>query len=165
MKINRLLLLGLLLMTLCVACAKEKKVAITEGSKVSFDYTLMIDGKVVDSSKDRQPLEYTQGSGQIIPGLEKELSGLTVGDEKTVAVPPEEGYGQIDSSKFSEVPKTSLPPELEPQVGMVLAMQGPSGKPLPVKISDVKEDLVVLDLNHPLAGKQLNFEVKIISVE
>ena len=66
---------------------------------------------------------------------------------------------------FCEVPKVSLPPELKPQVGMVLAMQGLSGKPLPVKISDVKEDLVVLDLNHPFAGKQFDFKVKIISVE
>lgn len=138
---------------------------IAEGSKVSFDYTLTVEGEVVDSSKERKPLEYTQGSGQIIPGLEKELLGLSIGDEKTVAVSPEEGYGEIDSKNFREVPKKSLPSELKPQIGMVLAMQGPSGGAVPVKISDVKEDSVILDLNHPLAGKTLNFEVKIVSVE
>ena len=158
--LNLLVILGL-----CSLTASGKNIAIKDGSKVSFDYTLTVEGKVADSSEGRTPLEYTQGQGQIIPGLEKALLGLKAGDKKTVKVSPEEGYGLIDPQALREVPKTSLPAELKLQVGMVLGMQGPSGRPLPVKVSQIKDDTVVLDLNHPLAGKELNFKVKIVSVE
>ncbi|MBU2044983.1 MAG: peptidylprolyl isomerase [Candidatus Omnitrophica bacterium] len=145
--------------------ARGEEMAIKDGSKVFFDYNLTVDGEVIDSSDGRTPLEYIQGQNQIVPGLEKALLGLKAGDEKTVTVSPEEGYGLIDPEALREVPKTSLPPELELQVGMVLGMQGPSGRPLPVKVSEIKDESVIMDFNHPLAGKELNFKVKVVSVE
>ena len=138
---------------------------IEKGKKVSFDYTLKVDGEVVDTSKDRGPLEYTHGEGKIIIGLEKEMEGMKVGDEKTVEVKPEEAYGLKDSQAFRDVPKTSLPQGLEPKVDMMLQMQGPGGQALPVRIAEVKDDKIVLDLNHPLAGKTLMFQVKVVEVK
>ena len=138
---------------------------IQKGKQVSFDYTLSVDGEVVDSSKGGQPLEYTHGEGKIIIGLEKEMEGLKVGDEKTVEVKPEEAYGVKDPQAFRDVPKSSLPQGLEPKVDMMLQMQGPGGQALPVRISEVKDDKIVLDLNHPLAGKTLMFQVKIVEIK
>ena len=134
---------------------------ITDGSKVKIDYTLTMDGEVVDSSEGRSPLAYTQGSGQIIPGLEKALLGLEAGDEKQVVVSPQEGYGEVNPGAFRQIPKTSLPEDLVPKVGMMLAVQGPAGQSRPVKVSEVKDDSIAVDLNHPLAGKTLNFKVKV----
>ncbi len=138
---------------------------IEQGSKVAFDYDLTVEGQNVDSSQGKQPLQYTQGQKQIIPGLEKELLGLKVGDEKSVVVSPKEGYGEMNPEAFREVKKSTLPAGFDPQVGMMLSMRGKGVSPMPVKISEVKEDSVILDLNHPLAGKTLNFKVKIVSIE
>jgi peptidylprolyl isomerase len=157
-----------LLFTLTINDAKAeggKKMSIQDGRQVSFDYTLTVDGEVVDSSKEKGPLQYTQGKGQIIPGLAKQMEGLQVGDEKTIVVPPEEAYGSINPEALREISKASLPEGLEPKVGMLLQMQTPAGQVLPVKIVEVKEKSVVLDLNHPLAGKTLTFHVKIVDVK
>ena len=102
---------------------------IKEGSKVKFDYTLTVDGKVADTSAGRGPLEYTHGAGHIIPGLEEELLGMKVGDKKTVKVAPEKGYGKVLEEAIRRVPKEAI-----------------GG---------------VLDFNHPLAGKELTFDVEI----
>jgi len=166
MKKNRfLLVLGIIFSVMTTPQAKGAAMTIEEGKKVSFDYTLKVEGEVVDTSKGRGPLEYVHGQGQIIPGLAKELIGLKVGDEKVVEVSPEEAYGEVRKDAFRDVPKASLPKDVEPKVGMMLQMQGPGGQAVPVKISEVKEDAVVMDLNHPLAGKTLIFDVKIASVE
>ncbi|UCC95702.1 MAG: peptidylprolyl isomerase [Candidatus Omnitrophota bacterium] len=158
--------LGLFLFTdICDAGTKEEKMGIQKGSKVSFDYKLTVDGQTVDSSEEKGPLEYIHGEGQIIPGLAKQLEGLGTGDERVIQVSPEEGYGLVDSRAFQEVPKTSLPEGLDPKVGMYLRAQGPDGQALPVKITEIKESSIIIDLNHPLAGKTLTFEVKIVSVE
>ena len=138
---------------------------IHEGSKVSFDYTLTVDGQVVDSSQGRGPLEYTHGQGQIIPGLAKELEGLKVGDEKEVVVAPEDAYGEVNPEAYKEIDKASLNVDQEPKVGMLLQVTTPQGQVFPVRISEVKDDTLVLDFNHPLAGKTLNFQVKIVSVQ
>jgi len=148
-----------------MANAKENNVTIQSGKQVSFDYTLMVDGKVVDSSKDRGPLTYTHGKGEIIDGLSKQLEGMKIGEEKDIAVPPQEAYGNIDSQAFKEYPKTSLPSSQAPQVGMYLQMKSPDGRIFPVRIAEVKKDTVLVDFNHPLAGKTLNFQVKIISIQ
>ena len=145
--------------------AKGADMAIKDGNKVSFDYTLTVDGEVIDTSEGRQPLSYTQGQGQIIQGLESEMIGLLAGDERTVIVQPKDGYGEVNPDAIQEIPKESLPAGLNPTVGMTLAMQGPNGQQIPVKVSAVNPDSVVLDLNHPLAGKTLNFKVKVVTVE
>jgi FKBP-type peptidyl-prolyl cis-trans isomerase SlyD len=135
------------------------------GSVVSFDYTLTDDdGKVIDSSKGKQPMSYTHGKGEIIPGLERELTGMAVGAEKKVKVKPEEGYGPIDPKAFQEIPKEKLPPEAL-NVGTVLMAQGPQGQGVPVRVHEIKEQTVIMDFNHPLAGKALSFDVKITDIK
>ena len=138
---------------------------INEGKTVSFDYTLTVDGEIVDSSKDRGPFQYTHGKGQIIPGLSKRLEGLTKDDEKTIDVPAQEAYGEVNPEAFREIPKTALPTNIEPKVGMLLQMKGEGDQTLTTKVSAVNNDTIVLDLNHPLAGKALTFQVKIVSIE
>lgn len=150
---------------ICNVKAGGDGVSIQEGKKVSFNYTLTVEGEVIDSSDGREPFEYTHGKGQIIPGLSKQLTGLRVGDEKVIKIPPEEGYGQINPEAIHEVPLTSLPADLDPEVGMYLQMQGPDGQSMPVKVTELKEETIVLDLNHPLAGKTLTFQVKVLSIE
>ena len=138
---------------------------INEGKTVSFDYTLTVDGEIVDSSKDRGPFQYTHGKGQIIPGLSKRLEGLTKDDEKTIDVPAQEAYGEVNPEAFREIPKTALPTNIEPTVGMLLQMKGEGDQTLTTKVSAVNNDTIMLDLNHPLAGKALTFQVKIVSIE
>jgi FKBP-type peptidyl-prolyl cis-trans isomerase 2 len=144
---------------------RGENMTIQEGSKVSFDYTLTVNEEVIDTSQGKDPLTYTHGNGQIIPGLEKALIGLEVGEEKVVEVAPEDAYGVVNPRAFQVIPKKSLPQDIEPKAGMFLAMQAPNGESVPVRISEVNDDSVVIDLNHPLAGKTLNFRVKIVSIE
>lgn len=149
-------------------CFAEKKVnamAIEKGKAVSFDYTLTVDGEVIDSSEGKRPLKYVHGQGKIIPGLSKKLEGLRAGDEKAVRVRPEEGYGEVSPDAFREIAKTQLPPDAEPEVGMLLQVKTPQGGIMPVKITEIKEDSVIIDFNHPLAGKTLDFKVKIVTVQ
>ncbi|MFH1189596.1 MAG: peptidylprolyl isomerase [Candidatus Omnitrophota bacterium] len=141
-----------------------EEAVIHKGSKVSFDYVLTADNKVVDSSQVRGPLEYTQGDGKLIPGLTKELEGMKVGDEKTVQVKPEEAYGNPDPAGIREMPLSSIPADIKPEVGAVLRMQDQNGQSFPARITEIKKDSIVVDLNHPLAGKALTFKVKIVSV-
>ena len=138
--------------------------AIHNGSKVAFAYTLTVDGKVVDTSEGRTPLEYTQGDGKMIPGLAKQLEGLKAGDEKSVVLKPEEAYGSPNPAAIREVPLSQLPSQPKPQVGMMLQVQNKQGQVFPARIADIKGDKALIDLNHPLAGKTLNFKVKIVSV-
>lgn len=138
---------------------------IHEGSVVSFDYTLSDqDGKVLETSKGKQPMTYTHGKGQIIPGLERELSGLKAGDEKKVHVKPEDGYGPVNPQAFQEVPKEKIPPEAL-KVGAVLMAQGPQGQGIPVRVHEIKDVTVIMDFNHPMAGKTLSFDVKITDIK
>jgi len=145
--------------------ATESNSVVQPGAQVSFDYTLTDDnGKVVDSSKGKAPMHYVHGKGQIIPGLEKELAGLAVGAEKKVTVKPEEAYGPIDPRAFQEIPKEKLPPEAL-KVGTMLMAQAPSGQGVPVRVHEIKEKTVIMDFNHPLAGKTLSFDVKITEIK
>jgi len=148
-----------------ISIAKGNDMAIKNGSKVSFDYTLTVDGKIMDSSQGRGPLQYVQGQGTIIPGLAKQLEGMKSGEEKAITVSPEEAYGAVDQNAFREVPRSSMPAGLNPQVGMYLQTKNPDGSARPVKIAGVKKDTILIDFNHPLAGKILHFNVKVVSVQ
>lgn len=150
---------------ICEAGAKADKMTIQDGKQVSFEYTLTVEGKIVDSSEGKEPLQYVHGQSQIIPGLEKGLVGLQVGEEKVIKVSPQEAYGEVNPKAFHEFPKTSLPENLEPKIDMVLRIQGPEGQFIPAKIMEIKKDSLMLNLNHPLAGKTLSFEVKIVSIK
>ncbi len=143
---------------------KDEKV-IKDGSVVSLQYTLSDDdGKTIESNKGKEPLKYTQGQHQIIPGLEKELTGMKVGGEKRIKVKPEDAYGPIDPKAIQEFPKEKIPPEGQ-KVGAILTARGPQGQAIPVKVKEVKEKTVVLDMNHPMAGKTLVFDIKVLEVE
>ena len=146
--------------------AKEAPVAATvaEGTTVKMDYTLTVDGKEMDSSKGREPLSYVQGKGQIIPGLERELTGLHVGDEKEVTVKPEDGYGMVDPKAFVDLPKTQLPQDMKPEVGLVLNGTDQNGRPIRAIIVEVGNETVKLNMNHPLAGKTLIFKIKVVDI-
>jgi FKBP-type peptidyl-prolyl cis-trans isomerase SlyD len=138
---------------------------IKDGSMVSLEYTLTgDDGKVIDSNKGKEPLRYVDGREQIIPGLEKALEGLPAGAEKKVTVKPEDGYGQVDPKNFQEVPKEAVPAD-SLQVGTTLVAQNAQGQQFPVRVHEIKEKTVVMDMNHPLAGKTLYFEVKVLDVK
>ena len=137
---------------------------IQEGSFVSIEYTLRDDtGKVIDSNVGKEPLTYLHGSGQIVPGLEKQLTGLKVGDQKKIVVKPEDGY-RVDPKAFQEIPKDKLPPEAQ-KVGTMLATKGPQGETIAMRVHEVKEKTVVVDFNSPLAGKTLNFDVKVTDIQ
>jgi len=144
--------------------SKENNV-VKDGTVVSLQYTLSgEDGKTIESNKGKEPLKYTQGSHQIVPGLEKGLAGMKMGEEKRVKVKPEEGYGPVDPKGFQEFPKEKIPSE-GLKVGAVLMAKGPQGQQVPVRVHEIKDKTVVLDLNHPMAGKTLVFDVKVLDVQ
>lgn len=145
--------------------ARGESMTVQKGGRVSFDYTLTVNGEVVDSSEGRGPLQYIHGEGQIIPGLARQLKGMRVGQAKKVEVFPEEGYGQVDPDAFQEMPLSTLPANMKPKVGMTLHLRDSAGKAIPARISELKENSIILDLNHPLAGKTLIFEVKIVFIK
>jgi FKBP-type peptidyl-prolyl cis-trans isomerase SlyD len=138
---------------------------IENGNVVELDYSLHLgDGEVVDSSAPGEPLTYLHGEGQIVPGLESALEGLDVGAHKQVVVAPAEGYGDHDPEGVQEVPKGAFPPGFEPKAGMELTAEGPQGEPVPFVIRDVRPETLLIDLNHPLAGKTLHFDVTVRAV-
>jgi len=145
--------------------ASAEEAIIHNGSKVAFEYTLTVDGKVLDSSIDRGPLEYTQGDGKLIPGLTRKLEGMKAGEEKTVEVAPKDGYGMPDPAAIKTVPLSTFPAGMEVKPGMILQGQNNLGQTIPAKVVEVKKDSVIIDLSHPLAGKTLIFKVKIVSVK
>jgi FKBP-type peptidyl-prolyl cis-trans isomerase SlyD len=138
---------------------------IKNGSLVRFQYTLSDEnGKVLQSNKGKDPISYTHGRHELIPGLEKGLSGMEINEEKSFSVQPEEAYGPLDPNAFKEVPKTEIPAAAQ-TVGTALNARGPEGENHVVHVSEVKQESVILDFNHPLAGKTLNFDVKVLNIE
>jgi len=143
----------------------DTKQTVTNGKSVSLEYTLTLDDKsVVESNVGKQPLIYTHGTQQIVPGLEKALEGLAVGDTKEVTVAPADGYGEKDPNALQEVQKQLIPPDAL-VVGTRLQGQAPDGHIVYPRVAEIKDDTVVLDFNHPLAGKTLHFDVKILAIQ
>lgn len=140
---------------------------VKEGDTVKVHYTGKLDdGTVFDTSRQRdEPLEFTLGEGQLIPGFEKAVVGLTVGDNTTVNIPSDEAYGEHRDDLEIKVPKSELPDNVDPEVGMQLQMQQQgSQQAIPVKITNVSNDEVTLDANHPLAGKDLTFDIELVEI-
>lgn len=138
---------------------------ISANTVVSFDYTLKDkDGKVIDSSAGRAPLNYLHGAGNIIAGLEKEMEGLGVGDKKHVEVAPEEGYGVFDKNLLVEVPRTGIDFAGTIEKGMRFHVQNPDGGIIPFTVVEIAGDKVRLDGNHPLAGVTLFFDVEVKNI-
>ena len=151
--------------TIYAESQKEEAVAVSSGKKVSIEYTLTLDDKsVADTNVGSEPLSYVQGSHNIIPGLENALEGLKIGDSKQVTVEPEDGYGPVDQKAIMEVSREQVPQDAL-KVGAQLQGQNPDGQVVHALVKEIKEQTVVLDFNHPLAGKTLHFDVKIVDIQ
>jgi peptidylprolyl isomerase len=138
---------------------------VKDGDTVKVHYTGSLeDGSVFDSSENKEPLEFTLGTGQIIPGFEKAVEGMEKGDTTKVTIPSDEAYGEVREDLVIEVSKDNLPDDVAPEVGMQLQLNQPDGQAVPVRITDIKEKEVTLDANHPLAGKDLVFEIEVVEV-
>lgn len=122
------------------------------------------DGSVFDSSDGRDPLEFAVGSGQIIPGLDVALPGMKVGDEKTVKVAADQAYGPVNPDARQPVPREQFPPNIPIELGASLQVQTQDGQVMTVTIVEIGEENVILDANHPLAGKDLTFEIALVSI-
>ncbi len=162
---NKMLCMGMFVAAFVFGSGVAQAQVVADGMKVKFDYTLTVDKEQVETTEGKQPLEYVHGKEMLIPGLEKALAGLKAGDTKTVIVKPEDAYGPVRPEAVREMDKEKLPKDITPQVGMVLEMQDPDGNAYPAMIKEVKDKTFMLDFNHPLAGKELTFDVKIVSVE
>lgn len=124
----------------------------------------LTDGTTFDSSSGREPLEFQVGSGQVIKGFDDGVSGMEVGEKKTIQIPVDDAYGQKEESMIVEFPRSNFPPELSPEVGMSLNMTNGSGQVIPVTIVEIKDDTVTLDANHPLAGQDLIFDIELVEI-
>jgi FKBP-type peptidyl-prolyl cis-trans isomerase 2 len=143
---------------------KEERTVIEAGSTVGIEYTLTLqDGTQVDSNVGGEALRFEQGSGRIIPGLDRELTGMRLGEAKRVTVAPEEGYGQVDPAAFTEVPLSDLPEDAR-AVGTALMTQDAQGRTHRLRVHKIEGDRATLDFNHPLAGKTLIFDVKVLEI-
>ena len=138
---------------------------IKDGDTVSVHYTgTLASGEVFDSSIERDPLKFTLGKGQLIPGFEHAIMGLSVGEKAITNIPSLEAYGKHNPEMVIEVPMNQLPPELDAQVGMQLQLNQPEGQAIPVQITQIEGESVTIDANHPLAGKDLNFDIEVVEI-
>jgi len=135
---------------------------IETGKTVKVHYTGKLnDGSVFDSSEGREPLEFQVGTGQVIPGFDAAIQEMEIGSSKTITIPSEEAYGEVRQEMIALIPHEQFPDELNPEVGQTLQLKTPEGA-LPVRVTDVKDNGVVIDGNHPLAGKDLIFDLTVV---
>ncbi len=136
-----------------------------KGDKVRVHYTGRLkDGTQFDSSAGREPLEFEVGAGMMIKGFDAAVNGMAVGQKVTVEIPAAEAYGESNPEMIIDVPRTNLPPDLNPQVGQQLGMSTPQGQQVPVKVKEVHDDKIVIDANHDLAGKDLVFDIELVEI-
>jgi len=139
---------------------------VKSGDTVKVHYSGRLnDGATFDSSDGREPLEFKVGSGQVIKGFDDGVTGMSVGDKRTLQIPVNDAYGPKDDNMVVEFPKENFPSDLNPEVGMQLNMTNGSGQVIPVVIVEIEEDTVILDANHPLAGQDLTFDIELIGIE
>ena len=139
---------------------------VKKGDKVKVHYHGRLnDGTTFDSSEGRQPLEFEVGSGMVIQGFDEGVTGMVVGEKKTVTIPAEEAYGPRQEEMVIEFPKGNFPPDIEPAIGMTLQMHGENDQELPVVITAISDDVITLDANHPLAGKELIFDIELVDLK
>lgn len=138
---------------------------VKENDTVKVHYTgTLADGEVFDSSREREPLEFTMGQGMIIPGFEKALIDMSVNESKIVNIPFAEAYGERREDLVQDVPRNQLPDDIKPEVGMPLMSQTPDGQQIRLVITEVKEETITVDANHPLAGKDLTFDLELVEI-
>ncbi|SIO54121.1 peptidylprolyl isomerase [Rhodovulum sp. ES.010] len=136
------------------------------GDKVRIHYTgTLADGTTFDSSEGRDPLEFTVGAGEIIPGLDAALPGMEEGDKKTVEIPSDDAYGDHNPEAKQSIPRAQVPENTPLEIGTRLQLQTPQGQVVPVTVAAVTDEEVVLDANHPLAGQDLTFAIELVSID
>ncbi len=143
---------------------QEKPKVVADDLVVSLEYTLTVDGVVIDSTDDGETLEYLQGHRNIIPGLEKALYGVPVGEDRSVTVSHEEAYGDFDESSVKKISRDEFPESIPLDVGVELEMKEKNGGTVYGTITEVGDSQVTLDFNHPLAGKTLEFDIKVVDL-
>jgi peptidylprolyl isomerase len=138
---------------------------VANGLFVSVDYTGTLDnGDVFDSSEGRQPLEVRMGSGSVLPGFESALMGMSLNEAKTFTLSPEDAYGDRDDSRMHNFPKSDIPTGMAPEVGQILMLSTQQGQQIPARVDSIDGEKVTFDLNHPLAGKSLTFNIKVVGI-
>jgi len=137
---------------------------VEDGVVVSMEYTLHVDGELLDSSDGQGPLQFLAGYGNIIPGLEEEMRGMKIGDSKNVVVEPKNGYGEFDSEAFMKVPRTDFPKDMPMEVDTELTVRDEEGNSRYARVDSIEDDNVTLNFNHPLAGDELRFHVKVVAL-
>jgi peptidylprolyl isomerase len=136
------------------------------GDTVKVHYTGKLeDGTVFDSSVERTPLEFTLGEGNMIAGFEKAVLGMEIGDSKSAKIPFQEAYGERRDEMLVEVPKAQIPEDIKPEVGQQLSIKQQDGSAVPVVVTEVDQDKIILDANHPLAGKDLIFDIELMEIK
>lgn len=139
---------------------------VKENDTVKVHYTGKLDnGQVFDSSLEREPLEITLGKGMLIPGFENGILNMEVNEKKTINIPVTEAYGEIQQELFYEVKKEQLPQDMAPEIGMALTSKGPDGQEAHFVVSEINEDHIIVDANHPLAGKNLIFDLELVEIK
>jgi len=140
------------------------KDTVEDGVVVSMEYTLHVDGGLLDSSDGQGPLQFLAGYGNIIPGLEEEMRDMKIGDSKDVVVQPKDGYGEFDDEAFMKVPRTDFPKEMPMEVDTELTVRDEEGNSRYARVDSIEDDNVTLNFNHPLAGDELRFHVKVVAL-
>ena len=138
---------------------------VKNGDVVKVHYTgKLTNGEQFDSSTGRAPLEFTVGSGQMIKGFDDAMPGMSVGEKKTINISPKEGYGEKNEEAIIEFPRQNVPADMPLEIGTQLELRSEDGMPIPVTITDVKQDIIILDANHSLAGKELVFDIELVEI-
>lgn len=150
---------------LSVSSFVSADLVVAPGKQVSINYVLSINSEPVESTQGKEPLTFVVGSKSVIPGLEKQLMGMAVGQEKKIIIGAEEAYGPVDPNAFKEVPLSAMPQDTELKPGIVVEAEDPQGGSFPGVVWEVKTDSVVLNFNHPLAGQTLEFDVQILDIQ
>lgn len=138
---------------------------VKEGDVVKVHYTgKLANGEEFDSSQGREPLEFTVGAGQMIKGFDDAMPGMNVGDKKTITIPPADGYGERSEDALIEFPKENIPEDMKLEAGMSLTLSNQEGQPVPVVVKEIRDDIVLLDANHFLAGENLVFDIELVEI-
>ena len=166
LKTRHMVLLGIMLLGVMLATGCSGMIEAESGDTVKVHYTgTLEDGTVFDTSVEREPLEFTLGQGQLIPGFEQAVIGMKIGDLKTINIPADQAYGPYRDDLILVIERDQLPEDLDPEVGQQLQMTQADGEVVRVMVSDVSEATVTIDANHPLAGKDLTFEIELIEIQ
>lgn len=138
---------------------------VENGIFVSVDYKGTLEnGEVFDTSRGRRPLEIQMGAGQLIKGFENELMGMALNEKKVFTLAPEDAYGKRDESLTRSFPRSEVPPEMNPQIGMTVGLTTPEGHQVPAQIVHLDDEKLTMDLNHPLAGESLTFDIEVVGI-